>query len=102
MTDVSKSAYYPMVGAFAEVATADDSFLGEADEHKAYTIGARLQWNLFNGGVDYHKVQEAKIEQLLEGKQDQTVRRNIARIHDALPRPFRGRRGWSVPGQSRI
>ncbi len=64
MTDLSKSAYYPMIGVFAEIATADDSFLGDANKHKAYTIGARLQWNLFNGGIDYNKVQEAKIEHL--------------------------------------
>ncbi len=64
MTDLSKSAYYPMIGAFAEISTADNSFLGNINEHKAYTIGARLQWNLFNGGVDYYKIQEAKIEHL--------------------------------------
>jgi outer membrane protein TolC len=64
MVGVSKSAYYPMVGAFAEIATADDSFLGDASDHKAYTIGARLTWNLFNGGIDGAKVEKARIEQL--------------------------------------
>ena len=64
MVGVSKSAYYPMVGAFAEVGTADDSFLGDASDHKSYTIGARLTWNLFNGGIDGAKVEKARIEQL--------------------------------------
>jgi len=64
MTDVSKSAYYPMIGAFGEVNTADDSFLGEANDHAAYTVGARLTWNIFNGGIDSSKVEEAKLNQL--------------------------------------
>jgi len=64
MVGVSKSAYYPMVGAFAEIATADDSFLGDASDHKAYTIGARLTWNLFNGGIDSAKVEKSRIQEL--------------------------------------
>lgn len=64
MTDVSKSAYYPMIGAFAEIATADDSLFGDASDHMAYTVGARLSWNIFNGGIDSAKVEEAKLNQL--------------------------------------
>ena len=64
MTDVSKSAYYPMIGAFGEVATADNTFLGSARKHASYTVGARLTWNIFNGGIDSAKVQEARLEQL--------------------------------------
>lgn len=77
MIDLSKSAYYPMIGAFAEIATSDNSFLGDANEHKAYTVGARLQWNLFNGGVDYHKIQEAKINKLKVESQVQLARNGI-------------------------
>ncbi len=77
MTDVAKSAYYPMVGAFAEISTADNSFLGNISDHKAYTVGARLQWNLFNGGVDYHKIQEAKIQQLKVQSQIQLAKHAI-------------------------
>ena len=77
MANVSESAFYPMVGAFAEVATSDDTFLGEANNHKSYTIGARLQWNLFNGGVDYNKVQEAKIQKLKVHSQTQLARHGI-------------------------
>jgi len=64
MVSAKMSEFYPMVGAFAEVSTADDEFLGDAGDHKAYTVGARLTWNIFKGGVDYSKVQEAKIEEL--------------------------------------
>ncbi|MCF6331233.1 MAG: TolC family protein [Sulfurimonas sp.] len=77
MTDVAKSAYYPMVGVFAEIATADNSFLSNISDHKAYTVGARLQWNLFNGGVDYYKIQEAKVEQLKVESQIQLAQHAI-------------------------
>jgi len=62
MIDVSKSSYYPMIGAFAEVATADDTFLGDASDHVAYTVGARLTWNIFNGGIDKANNEKARLE----------------------------------------
>ncbi len=64
MVDASEAGYYPTVGAFGEVATADDTFLGNANDHKAYSIGARLSWNLFNGGIDSAKIEKSKIEKL--------------------------------------
>ncbi|MFA5455848.1 MAG: TolC family protein [Sulfurimonas sp.] len=62
LIDVAQSSYYPMVGAFAEVATADDKFLDEADEHQSYTLGARLTWNIFNGGIDGANVEKSRLE----------------------------------------
>ncbi len=64
MIDVSRSSYYPMVGAFAEVATADDTFFGDADDHQSYTLGARLTWNIFNGGADGASVERSRLEYL--------------------------------------
>jgi outer membrane protein TolC len=64
MIDVEQSAYYPMVGAFGEVATADDDFFNNAGKHKAYTIGARLTWNIFNGGVDGANIEKSRINYL--------------------------------------
>ncbi len=64
MVSASQAGYYPTLGAFGEVATADNTFLGKANEHKAYTIGARLSWNLFNGGIDSAKIEKSKIEYL--------------------------------------
>lgn len=62
MIGVSKSSYYPMVGAFAEVATADDTFLGDASDHKSYTVGARLTWSIFNGGADSANVEKSRLD----------------------------------------
>ncbi len=64
MIDVAHSAYYPMVGAFAEVSTADDRFLGDASDHQSYTIGARVTWNIFNGGADSANVEKSRIDYL--------------------------------------
>jgi outer membrane protein TolC len=77
MVDVSKSSYYPMVGAFAEAATADDTFLGDADDHKAYTVGARLTWNIFNGGIDNAKVEKSRIEQIKTKTQVELAKKGI-------------------------
>ncbi len=64
MQGAAEAAFYPTVGAFAEVSTADNTFLGHASDHKAYTIGARLTWNLFNGGTDASKLEKAKLDRL--------------------------------------
>ena len=77
MIDVSKSSYYPMIGAFAEIATADDTFLGDARDHGAYTVGARLSWNLFNGGIDSANLEKAKLEHLKTQTQVQLAKKGI-------------------------
>jgi len=69
--------YYPMVGAFAEIGTADDTFLGDANDHKAYTVGARLTWNIFNGGIDGAKVEKAKLEKLKTASQVELAKKGI-------------------------
>ncbi len=78
MLGVSEANYYPTLGAFAEIATADDTFLGDANDHKAYTVGARLTWNIFNGGIDSAKVEKAKIEKLKMDAQVQLAKQGIA------------------------
>jgi outer membrane protein len=77
MIDVSKASYYPMIGAFAEASTADNTFLGDAVDHKAYTIGARATWNLFNGGIDNAQIQKSQIEHLKTQSQVQLARLGI-------------------------
>jgi outer membrane protein TolC len=67
-----------MVGAFGEFATADDSFLGDASDHKAYTVGARLTWNIFNAGIDNAKVEKAKVARLKTQTQLELARQGIA------------------------
>ncbi len=78
MVDVSKSPYYPMIGAFGEVSTADNSFLGDASDHKAYTIGARLSWNIFNGGIDSAKLEKSRLEHIKMRTQVKLAKKGIA------------------------
>ncbi|WP_294966869.1 TolC family protein, partial [Sulfurimonas sp.] len=78
IVNVSKSSYYPMVGAFAELSTADDTFLGDADDHKAYTVGARLTWNIFNGGIDGAKIQKSRIQRIKTKTQVELAKKGIA------------------------
>ncbi|SFV70075.1 Type I secretion system, outer membrane component LapE [hydrothermal vent metagenome] len=78
MLDASQAGYYPVVGAFGEVATADDTFLGDANDHKAYTVGARLTWNIFNGGIDSAKIEKSKIEKMKMRAQLELAKKGIA------------------------
>ena len=78
MLDASEAGYYPTVGAFGEVATADDTFLGDANDHKAYTVGARLTWNIFNGGIDSAKIEKSKIEKMKMHSQLELAKKGIA------------------------
>jgi outer membrane protein TolC len=77
MISVSEASYYPSVGAFAELSTADNTFLGDAADHQAYTVGARVSWNLFNGGIDSSKIEKSKIEHLKMRSQVELARHGI-------------------------
>ena len=77
MIKASQAAYYPTLGAFGEVSTADDTFLGDADKHKAFTIGARLTWNLFDGGIDAAKIEKSRIKKLKMQSQLELAKQGI-------------------------
>ena len=64
MVDAANAPFLPTVGLFAEASSADNTFLGNFNDHAAYTIGARLNWNLFNGGVDQYTLEKARINRL--------------------------------------
>jgi outer membrane protein TolC len=78
MLESSEAGYYPTVGAFGEVSTADDTFLSDASDHKSYTVGARLTWNLFNGGIDSAKIEKSKIEKLKMQSQVELAKQGIS------------------------
>ena len=78
MLSVAQASYYPTVGAFGEIATADDTFLGSAYDHKGYTIGARVSWNLFNGGIDEAHIEKTKIQALKTSLESNLATKGIA------------------------
>lgn len=77
MVDVSRADYLPEIGAIAEYSTADNTFWGDASDHKAYTVGAQLTWNIFNGGIDSNKVEKAQVEYLKMKTQFELAKKGI-------------------------
>lgn len=84
MVDVAYAPFLPQVGAFAEASSADDTFLGNFNDHKAYTVGAKLSWNLFNGGVDKNALEKAKIEKLKTATQVELAKKGITLQYDKI------------------
>ena len=73
-----ESRYLPTVGAMAEMQTADDTFLGDASDHKSYTVGVQLTWNLFGGGGDSAAIEQAQIDRLKSQTQVELAKKGIA------------------------
>lgn len=84
MVDLAYAPFLPQIGAFAEASSADDTFLGDFSDHKAYTVGARLTWNLFNGGIDQNALEKARIEKLKTATQVELARKGIALQYDKI------------------
>ncbi len=73
-----KSRHLPMIGAMAEIQTADDTFLGDANDHKSYTLGVQLTWNIFSGGSDNAAIEKAQIQRLKAQTQSELAKQGIA------------------------
>lgn len=84
MVDLAMAPFLPQVGAFAEMSSADNTFLGDFGDHKGYTLGAKLSWNLFNGGVDAAGLEKARIEKLKTQTQVELARKGIALQYDKI------------------
>jgi outer membrane protein TolC len=84
MVDLAYAPFLPQIGAFAEASSADDTFLGDFNDHKAYTIGAKLSWNLFNGGVDKNSLEKARIEKLKTATQVELAKKGIALKYEKI------------------
>jgi outer membrane protein TolC len=84
MVDVAAAPYLPTVGAFAEASSADNTFLGDFNDHAAYTVGAKLSWNLFNGGIDAHTLEKARIDRLKTSTEVELAKKGIALQYDKI------------------
>ncbi|WP_345974413.1 TolC family protein [Sulfurimonas sp. HSL3-7] len=79
MVDVSHSGYLPMVGLKADVqSSAIDLDNYDMIDNGSYTAGVQLKWNLFSGGSDANKVQEAKVNALKTKTQVELAKKGIA------------------------
>lgn len=61
---LQRSGYFPEVGFFAQVGTANDEFAKDISENSSYTLGVGLKWNIFSGLSDASKVEKAKLKNL--------------------------------------
>lgn len=84
MVDLAYAPFLPQIGAFAEASSADDTFLGNFNDHKAYTVGAKLSWNLFNGAVDKNGLEKARIEKLKTATEVELAKKGIALQYDKI------------------
>jgi outer membrane protein len=84
MVDVAYAPFLPQIGAFAEASSADDTFLSNFNDHKAYTVGAKLSWNLFNGGIDGNALEKARIEKMKTVTQVELAKKGIALQYDKI------------------
>ncbi len=78
MIDVTSSAFKPEVGAFVEYGSSDNTFLGNFKDHDRYTFGVQAKLNIFNGGVDMHKVEQEKLKRLKVKRQVELAKKGIA------------------------
>jgi len=79
MVDVSQSDYLPMIGLKANVqSSAIDLDDYDMIDNGSYMAGVQLKWNLFNGGSDSSKVQEAKVNELKTKTQVELAKKGIA------------------------
>jgi len=79
MVDVSQSGYLPTIGLKANVQSAAVD-LNDYDmiDNGSYTAGVQLKWNLFSGGSDMNRVEEAKVNALKTKTQVELAKKGIA------------------------
>ncbi|WP_456434090.1 TolC family protein [Nitratifractor sp.] len=75
---VAKSNFYPMIGAFGEYGSADDKLWNDFAKKDSFTIGVQVKWNVFNGGSDRAKLEEARLRQLKVARQVELAKKGIA------------------------
>jgi len=62
--ETKKADFLPTVGAFGEYGSSDDKPFNDFIDKDFYTVGVQLEWNLFNGNIDKHNLEKAKVENL--------------------------------------
>ena len=62
--ETKKANFLPTVGAFGEYGSSDDKPFNDFIDKDFYTVGVQLEWNLFNGNIDKHNLEKAKVENL--------------------------------------
>ena len=61
---LQESSFLPTVGAFGEYGSSDNTIFNDFIDKDFYTVGLQLEWNLFNGNIDKHNLEKAKVENM--------------------------------------
>ena len=75
---VAKANFLPMVGAFGEYGSADNTLWNDFTQKDFYTIGMQVQWNVFNGGSDRAKLEKARLRRMKVAEQVMLAKKGIA------------------------
>jgi len=75
---VEESNYLPSVGAFGEYGSADNGLWNDFNDKDFYTVGVKLTWNIFNGGIDSANLEKAKVNYLKMQNQVALAKSGIA------------------------
>ncbi len=78
MVDVSQADYLPTIGLKADVQSSALDLADYKIDNGSYTAGVQLKWNLFSGGADSNKVQEARVNALKTETEVQLAKKGIA------------------------
>ncbi len=69
--------FHPTIGAFGEYGSADNQAFNNFQEKDFYTIGVQLEWNIFNGFIDKHNLDKAKVENMKVKEQVELAQKGI-------------------------
>ncbi len=73
-----KANFLPMVGAFAEYGSADNTLWNDFAKKDFYTVGMQFKLNIFNGGSDKAKLEKARVRHMKVATQVELAKKGIA------------------------
>lgn len=83
--ELQKANFLPTLGAFGEYGSSDDKAFNEFKDKDFYTVGLQLEWNLFNGAIDKHNLEKAKVENLKVHEQVNLAKKGIyLKVHKTV------------------
>ncbi len=75
--EAKKADFRPTLGAFAEYGSSDNTPFNDFFDKDFYTIGLKLDWNIFNGGIDEHELEKARVNYLSTATQVELAKKGI-------------------------
>ncbi len=75
--ELQKANFLPTVGAFGEYGSTDNNPFNDFIDKDFYTVGLQLEWNLFNGNIDKHNLEKAKVENMKVREQVELAKKGI-------------------------